>query len=39
MNIFNEAPGFAEVGDAAGYDQSQADLKRRSYYLRLEKKF
>jgi iron complex outermembrane receptor protein len=39
MNIFNEAPGFAEVGDAAGYDQSQADLKQRSYYLRLEKKF
>lgn len=39
MNVFNEAPGFAEVGDAAGYDQSQADLKQRSYYLRLEKKF
>lgn len=39
MNIFDEAPAFAEVGDAAGYDQSQADLKQRSYYLRLEKKF
>lgn len=38
-NIFDEAPNFAEVGDAAGFDQSQADLKQRSYYLRLDKKF
>jgi len=38
-NIFNEEPSFALVGDAAGFDMSQADLKQRTYYLRLEKSF
>jgi iron complex outermembrane receptor protein len=38
-NVFDEGPGFAEVGDASGFDPSQGDLKERSYYLRLEKEF
>jgi hypothetical protein len=38
-NVFDEQPGFAEVGDASGFDPSQSDLKERSYYLRLEKEF
>lgn len=38
-NVFNEQPSFALVGDAAGFDMSQGDLKQRSYYLRLEKSF
>ena len=38
-NIFDEEPSFAFVGDAAGFDMSQGDLKQRSYYLRLEKSF
>jgi hypothetical protein len=38
-NLFNEEPTFALVGDAAGFDMSQGDLKQRSYYLRLEKSF
>lgn len=36
-NIFDEKPSFAFVGDAAGFDMSQGDLKQRSFYLRLEK--
>jgi iron complex outermembrane recepter protein len=38
-NVFNEVPSFALVGDAAGFDMSQGDLKQRAYYLRLEKSF
>lgn len=38
-NIFDEPPSFALLGDAAGFDMSQSDLKQRSYYLRLEKSF
>jgi len=38
-NVFNEEPSFALVGDAAGFDMSQGDLKQRSYYMRLEKSF
>jgi iron complex outermembrane receptor protein len=38
-NLFDEEPSFAVVGDAAGFDMSQGDLKQRSYYLRLEKSF
>lgn len=38
-NLFDEQPSFALFGDAAGFDMSQADLKQRSYYLRLEKSF
>jgi len=38
-NIFDSEPSFAEVGGASGFDLSQGDLKQRSYYMRLEKKF
>lgn len=38
-NVFDAEPNFAAVGDAAGFDMSQGDLKQRSYYLRLEKSF
>lgn len=38
-NLLDEAPNFAQVGDVGGFDTSQADLKQRSYYLRLDKKF
>jgi iron complex outermembrane recepter protein len=38
-NLFDAEPSFALVGDAAGFDMSQGDLKQRSYYLRLEKSF
>jgi len=38
-NLFDQEPSFALVGDAAGFDMSQGDLKQRSYYLRLEKSF
>ena len=36
-NLFNEEPSFAVVGDAAGFDLSQGDLKQRAYYIRIEK--
>ncbi|MET0534383.1 MAG: TonB-dependent receptor [Steroidobacter sp.] len=39
INLFDEEPSFALIGDAAGYDISQGDLKQRSYYMRVEKKF
>src|SRR5262249_23642617 len=39
INLFNKEPSVAEVGGAADFDLSQGDLKQRSYYLRLEKKF
>jgi iron complex outermembrane recepter protein len=39
VNVFDEQPGFADVGDAVGFDSSQSELKGRSYYLRLEKEF
>jgi iron complex outermembrane recepter protein len=39
VNVFNEQPSFADVGDAAGFDSSQGELKERTYYLRVEKKF
>jgi iron complex outermembrane receptor protein len=38
-NLFDEEPSFALVGDAAGFDLSQSDLKQRAYYIRLEKSF
>jgi len=39
VNVFDEQPRFADVGDAGGFDSSQSELKQRSYYLRLEKQF
>jgi iron complex outermembrane receptor protein len=39
VNVFNELPSFADVGDAGGFDSSQSELKERTYYLRLEKEF
>lgn len=39
VNVFDEEPRFAAVGDVVGFDMSQADLKQRSFYLRLDKKF
>jgi iron complex outermembrane receptor protein len=39
VNLFDEQPGFANVGDAAGFDSSQGELKERTWYMRLEKKF
>ncbi|HEY5759585.1 MAG TPA: TonB-dependent receptor [Steroidobacter sp.] len=39
INVFNEQASFADVGDAGGFDSSQGELKARTYYLRLEKKF
>lgn len=39
MNATNEAPDFARIGGAAGYDVSQADLTQRFAYLRFSKRF
>jgi outer membrane receptor protein involved in Fe transport len=39
VNIFNEQPSYADVGDVVGFDTSQAELKERVIYLRLENKF
>jgi hypothetical protein len=39
VNLLDEEPRFAAVGDGLGFDLSQGDLKQRSYYLRLDKKF
>lgn len=39
INVFDEQPSFADVGDAGGFDSSQSELKERTYYMRLEKKF
>ncbi len=39
VNVFDEQPSFADVGDVTGFDSSQAELKQRTYYMRLEKKF
>lgn len=39
VNIFNEEPSYADVGDAGGFDTSQAELKERVFYLRIENKF
>lgn len=39
VNVFDEQPSFADVGDAGGFDSSQGELKERTYYMRLEKKF
>ncbi|MDY6945992.1 MAG: TonB-dependent receptor [Pseudomonadota bacterium] len=39
VNIFNEQPSYADVGDVVGFDTSQAELKERVLYLRLENKF
>lgn len=38
-NVFDAEPSFALIGDAAGFDMSQSDLKQRTLYLRLEKSF
>ncbi len=39
VNVLDEQPSFADVGDAGGFDSSQGELKERTYYMRLEKKF
>jgi iron complex outermembrane receptor protein len=39
VNVFDEAPSFADVGNVGGFDTSQSELKQRTYYLRLEKEF
>lgn len=39
VNVFGEGPSFADVGEVAGYDTSQGELKERAYYIRLEKVF
>jgi iron complex outermembrane receptor protein len=39
FNVFDEAPRFAEVGGARGYDTGQGDLRGRFLYLRLSKAF
>lgn len=39
LNLFDEAPDFAEAGFSAGYDITQADMKQRFTYLRLSKSF
>lgn len=39
MNATNEAPDFARIGGAAGYDVSQADLTQRLAYIRFSKRF
>jgi iron complex outermembrane receptor protein len=39
VNVFDEAASFADVGDLAGFDSSQGELKQRTYYMRLEKQF
>ncbi|GFE79303.1 TonB-dependent receptor [Steroidobacter agaridevorans] len=39
VNVFDEPPSFADVGDASGFDSSHSELKQRSYYIRLEKEF
>lgn len=39
VNLFDQEPRFAEIGDGSGFDLSQGDLKQRSYYLRLDKAF
>jgi iron complex outermembrane receptor protein len=39
VNVFDEEPSFADVGDVGGFDTSQSELKQRTYYLRLEKEF
>jgi hypothetical protein len=39
VNVLGEQPSFADVGDAGGFDSSQGELKERTYYMRLEKKF
>ncbi|HEY0683800.1 MAG TPA: TonB-dependent receptor [Steroidobacter sp.] len=38
-NLLDAPPSFAEVGDAAGFDLSQGDLKGRSWYVRFDKQF
>jgi iron complex outermembrane receptor protein len=39
INALGAQPSFADVGDAAGFDSSQSELKERTYYMRLERKF
>ncbi len=39
VNVLNEQPSYANVGDVIGFDSSQAELKERVLYLRLENKF
>lgn len=39
VNVLDEQPRFADVGDAGGFDPSQSELKERSYYIRFEKEF
>ena len=38
-NVLDEAPHFAEIGDYAGFDLSQGDLRQRFIYLDLSKRF
>lgn len=39
LNATNEAPDFARIHGASGYDMSQADLTQRFAYLRFSKRF
>ncbi|MBL8271543.1 TonB-dependent receptor plug domain-containing protein [Steroidobacter sp.] len=39
VNVFDGEPSFADVGDAGGFDTSQAELRQRQFYIRLEQKF
>jgi hypothetical protein len=34
-NIFDTAPDFAEVGQAAGFDPSQGDLRQRFMFVKV----
>jgi hypothetical protein len=38
-NLLDEAPPFAEVGMAAGYDPSQGDLRQRFMFLKVTREF
>ncbi|MET0535593.1 MAG: TonB-dependent receptor [Steroidobacter sp.] len=39
LNVFDVEPAFAEVGQDAGFDPSQGDLRQRFVYFRLRKRF
>jgi iron complex outermembrane recepter protein len=39
VNLFDEAPPFAEIGAPLGYDLSQGDLRQRFGYVNLSKRF
>lgn len=39
INVLDEEPAFAEIGDTWGMDPSQADLRQRFGYIHLSKRF